>query len=174
MRAKVLLALCLLLVAACGGGGGAEPVGGTIGVTAQDYEFEGVPELVAPGAEFTLTNASEAEVHEMIVVGIPADETRTLEELLELPEEETADFPFQGVLVALPGDEAVSPETGESSITVSEPGRYAVVCFIPQGADPAVVEEAMASGEESEGPPDMGDGTPHAFLGMATEFTVEG
>ena len=79
MRAKVLIALCLLLVAACTGGGGAEPVGGTIDVTAVDYEFEGIPELVAPGAEFTLTNGSEGEVHEMIVVGIPADESRTLE-----------------------------------------------------------------------------------------------
>ena len=29
------------------------------------------------------------------------------------------------------------PEGG-SSITVTEPGRYAVFCFIPQGADPAV------------------------------------
>lgn len=174
MRAKVLLVLCLLLVAACGGAGGAEPVGGTIEVTAIDYGFEGIPELVAPGAEFTLTNASEGEVHEMIVIGIPAGETRTLEELLELPEEETADFPFQGVLIALPGEDAVSPETGDSTISVSEPGRYAVLCFIPQGADPALVEEAMASGEESEGPPDMGDGTPHAFLGMAAEFTVEG
>ncbi|MGH8926084.1 MAG: hypothetical protein ACRDWA_15825 [Acidimicrobiia bacterium] len=171
MRTKVLIALALLLVAACGGGG-AEPVGGTIDVTAVDYAFQGVPELVAPAAEFTLTNASDAEVHEIVLIGIPAGETRSLEELLELPEEETADFPVQGVLVALPGQDGGNPEGEGNSITVTEPGRYAVLCFIPQGADPAVVEEAMASG--AEGLPDMGDGTPHAFLGMATEFTVEG
>jgi hypothetical protein len=46
-----------------------------------------------------------------------------------------------------------------------------VACFIPQGADPAVVAEAMEGG--SEGPPDMGDGTPRAFLGMHAEFQVE-
>lgn len=172
MKVKVLIAFGLVLIAACGQGGGGEPVSGTIEVTGQDYEFVGVPELVASGAEFTFTNASTAEVHEMIVIGIPADETRTLEELLELPEEETADFPFQGVLVALPGEDGANPEGPGSSITISEPGRYAVVCFIPQGADPAVVEEAMAGG--GEGPPDMGGGTPHAFLGMAAEFTVEG
>ncbi len=34
-------------------------------------------------------------------------------------------------------------------------------------------EEAMAGGE-AEGPPDRGEGTPHAFLGMVDEFTVEG
>ncbi|HKZ21224.1 MAG TPA: hypothetical protein VJQ57_14080 [Acidimicrobiia bacterium] len=172
MKAKVLIAFGLVLIAACGQGGGGEPVGGTIEVTARDYEFEGIPELVASGAEFTLTNASAAEVHEMIVIGIPGDETRTLEELLELPEEETADFPFQGVLVALPGEDGGNPEGAGNTISVTEPGRYAVVCFIPQGADPAVVEEAMAGG--GEGPPDMGEGTPHAFLGMAAEFTVEG
>lgn len=174
MRSKVLIAVGLLLVAACGAGG-AEPVSGTIEVTASDYAFAGVPELVAPGAEFTLTNSSDAEVHEIIVIGpIPASETRTVEELLELPEEETEDFPFAGVLVALPGQEGGNPEGEGNTITVSEPGRYAVLCFIPQGADPAVVEEAITSGEAAEGPPDLGDGTPHAFLGMAEEFTVEG
>ena len=172
MKARFLIIALCLAVAACGTGGG-EPATGTIEVSTVDYEFQGVPELVGPGAELTLNNASTAEVHEMIVVMIPAGENRTIEELLELPEEETADWPFQGVLVALPGEDGANPEGEGNSITVTEPGRYAVVCFIPQGADPAVVEEAMAGGE-TEGPPDMGDGTPHAFLGMATEFTVEG
>jgi len=36
------------------------------------------------------------------------------------------------------------------------------------------VLEAAMTGGESEGPPDMGDGTPHAFLGMVGEFQVEG
>jgi hypothetical protein len=172
MRFKVVVAVGLLLVAACGGGG-SEPVGGTIEVTGVDYAFQDVPELVATGAELTFTNASAAEVHELILIQIPEGENRTLEELLELPEEETADFPFQGVLVALPGEDAVNPEGGTPSITVSEPGRYAVLCFIPQGADPAAVEAALSDEGTGEGPPDLGDGTPHAALGMATEFTAE-
>ncbi len=75
--------------------------------------------------------------------------------------------------MALPGEDGSNPEGAGSSITVTEPGRYAIVCFIPQGADPEMVAEAMAGGGESEGPPDMGDGTPHAFLGMVAEFQVE-
>lgn len=168
-RLWAISALIPVSVLACGGG--SEAVGGTIDVEGVDYAFEGVPELIASGAELTFTNGSSAEVHEMALIQIPQGENRTLQELLELPEEETADFPFAGLLVALPGEDGFNPEAEGSSITVTEPGRYAVLCFIPQGADPAAMEAAMAGG--AEGPPDLGDGTPHAFLGMATEFTVE-
>ena len=172
MKTKSLVIAAGLVFAACASTGGA-PVSGTIEVTAQDYSFSGVPDVVAPGAELTLTNASDAEVHEMILVKVIDVETRTIEELLALPEEESESLvEFQGVLVALPGEDGSNPEGEGSSITVTEAGRYALVCFIPQGADPAMVEEAMQSGE-TEGPPDMGDGTPHALLGMVAEFQVE-
>jgi plastocyanin len=171
MIRKVLIIAAALALAACAGNG-AEPVSGTISVTGQDYSFSGVPEVVASGAEFTFTNSSGAEVHEMVLVKVADVETRTIEELLELPEEESNTLvEFQGVLVALPGEEGANPEGPGSSITVTEPGRYALVCFIPQGADPAAVSEAMAGG--GEGPPDMGDGTPHALLGMWAEFQVD-
>ena len=62
-----------------------------------------------------------------------------------------------------------SKSTGSTPITVTEPGRYAIVCFIPQGADPEVVAEAIAGGGEGH----IGDGTPHALLGMVAEFQVE-
>jgi hypothetical protein len=148
-------------------------VGGTIEITGVDYAFNGVPGAVQTGAELTFTNASAAEVHEIVVLKIVDGEERTIDELLALPEAESESLvEFQGILVALPGETGVNPEGPGTSITVSEAGRYAVVCFIPQGADPAEVQAAMAEG--GEGPPDMGDGTPHAFLGMATEFQVEG
>lgn len=173
MKRKVLIVAAALALAACAESGG-EPVSGTINVTGQDYSFGGVPDVAASGAEFTFTNNSEAEVHEMVLVKVADVETRTIEELLELPEDESDTLvEFQGVLVALPGEEGSNPEGAGSSITVTEPGRYAIVCFIPQGADPEMVAEAMAGGGESEGPPDMGDGTPHAFLGMVAEFQVE-
>lgn len=166
----IAASLGLGLIAACGGSGAVE---GTIEITGQDYLFEDVPEVAASGAELTFTNGSGAEVHEMVVVRIADGEERPLAELLELPDDESESIiEFQDVLVALPGDDGVSPESGNASVALDEPGRYAIVCFIPQGADPAVVEEAMAGG--AEGPPDMGDGTPHAFLGMASEFQVEG
>lgn len=171
MRKTVVMTLAGLglVLAACGGSGAAD---GTIEISGLDYGFSGVPETAAVGAELTFVNDSDAEVHEMVAVRIADGEDRPLEELLALPDEESEGvIEFQGVLVALPGETGVNPEGEGSSIALSQPGRYAIVCFIPQGADPAVVEEAMAGG--AEGPPDMGDGTPHAFLGMAAEFQVE-
>lgn len=172
MKTKVLIIAVGLVISACATTG-STPVSGTIEVTGQDYSYSGIPDVVASGAELTFTNASDVEVHEMMVVKVLDVETRTIEELLELPESESESLvEFQGVLVALPGEEGSNPEGEGSSITVTEAGRYAVVCFIPQGADPALVAEAMQSGE-GEGPPDMGDGTPHALLGMVAEFQVE-
>ena len=160
--------LGLALVSACGGGA----VEGTIEITGQDYAFEGVPEIAASGAELTFTNGSGVEFHEMVVFRVVDGEERTLEELLELPEEESESLiEFQGVLVAMPGEDGFNPEAEGTSVALGDAGRYAIVCFIPQGADPAAVEEAMAGA--TEGPPDLGDGTPHAFLGMTAEFQVE-
>jgi plastocyanin len=168
---QIVLVVGLLAAGACAGT--ESPVGGTIEITGVDYAFNGVPGAVQTGAELTFTNASAAEVHEIVVLKIVDGEERTIDELLALPEAESESLvEFQGILVALPGETGVNPEGPGTSITVSEAGRYAVVCFIPQGADPAEVQAAMAEG--GEGPPDMGDGTPHAFLGMATEFQVEG
>jgi plastocyanin len=145
-------------------------------VTGVEYEFQGVPELVAPGAEFTFTNGGE-EVHEMIVVQVIEGETRTLEEILELPEAESDALisQFMGFLIDTPSGETFNPEGDSTSITVTEPGRYAVVCFLPQGLDEETFESAMAEADpDAEGPPPFPEGTPHALLGMAAEFTVEG
>lgn len=173
-RTLVAAGVVLSTLVACGGTGGAGAAEGTVEITGEDYSFEDVPETVAPGTELTFTNASGVEAHEMVLVRITDGEERTLEELIELPEEETDDLiEFQGVLVAMPDEDGVNPEAEGDSITVTDPGRYAIVCFIPQGADPAALEEAMAAEEEGP-PPDMGDGPPHAALGMAAEFTVEG
>lgn len=173
MRLKTSMtasALALALVSACGGSDAAE---GTIEITGQDFAFEGVPETAVSGAELAFRNESEVEFHEMVVFRIVDGEERPLTELLELPEEESESLiEFQGVLVAMPGESGFNPESESTSVALSEAGRYGIVCFIPQGADPAAVEEAMAGA--TEGPPDLGDGTPHAFLGMAAEFQVEG
>lgn len=170
MRRKTFLALVipgLALISACGSGA----VSGTIEITGGDYVFENVPETVASGAELTFKNGG-AEFHEMVVFRIVDGEERSIQELIELPEEESESLiEFQGVLVAMPGEDGISPEAGGASVPIGAAGRYGIVCFIPQGADPAAVEAAMAGA--TEGPPDLGDGTPHAFLGMASEFEVE-
>jgi hypothetical protein len=167
---RLLIPALLLVIAACSG---SDLASGTIEITGTDFMYTGVPDEVATGAEFTFKNDSQNEVHEIVMVRIADGETRPLSELLELSEEESAEVTeFKGVLVALPGTEGANPEGPGNSITMDEPGRYAIVCFIPEGADPDVVAEAMQN-PEAEGPPDMGDGTPHAFLGMVAEYEVK-
>jgi hypothetical protein len=160
----------VLILAACAG---SDLASGTIEITGLDYMYTDVPDKVATGAELTFKNDSQVEVHEIVVVRIADDETRPISELMELSDEETGQVAeFKGVLVALPGTEGANPEGSGTSIAVDEAGRYGIICFIPQGADPDVVAEAMQN-PTAEGPPDMGDGTPHALLGMVAEFEVE-
>jgi hypothetical protein len=126
---------------------------------------------VAPGTKFVLDNAAPAELHEMVAIRIPDGETRSVEELIALPEAEQAevfpeDAPPAFVMLAGPNHGDVIPAVGDG--TVTEPGRYAVVCFIPQGADP----DAYLNAPPSDGPPEVDGGPPHAVLGMHAEFTV--
>ena len=141
-------------------------------MVATDYKFSGLPDSVPAGTAFTLQNDSTAEVHEMIMIRIPDEEKRPVGELVALPEAESDAIFGQTepatVLVALPG---TAGQAVEGDGTITEPGRYAVVCFIPVGADPAAVEAAMAD-PDATGPPDLGDGPPHVANGMYAEVTV--
>jgi hypothetical protein len=85
-----------------------------------------------------------AQNHEVVVVPLPAE--GTIEEILQ-----DESFQPEPVLIRFPygpGD--------ESDVALAaplDPGRYAFVCFLPDTEDP--------------------EGTPHAFKGMVSEFTVE-
>lgn len=72
------------------------------------------------------------------------------------------------VIIAKPG------EAGELAVgdgTFSEPGLYAVACFIPTGVDPDAY--FTASEANPEGPPDIPNaGPPHATQGMYAEVEV--
>ena len=108
----------------------------------------------------------------MVVMKMPAGETRSVEELLALPESELnvlfpEDAPPAAVLLAPPNHGEMIPAVGDGTIT--EPGRYLVACFIPQGAD----ADAYLNAPPSDGPPEVEGGPPHFTLGMHTEFTVE-
>lgn len=148
----------------------AAAAGETVEITAVDYGFEGVPDSVETGTELTLTNDSEDEVHEMVVLRVDDDETRPLEELLQLPDEEAEQVTtFAGVSVALPGDQGVTPE---GPVVLSEPGRYVMLCFIPTGADPDAYRQAI-EGDATDAPQVEG-GPPHVAEGMVAEFEVSG
>lgn len=143
--------------------------GDTVLVTGVDYAYEDLPATASVGTELTFTNASATEVHEMVLLKVADGETRPLPELLQLPEDEqSAVTEFRGVTVAFPGEDAGFTD---GSMTLTEPGRYVVICVIPTGADPQAYREAVAD-PNAEGPPDVDGGPPHVVQGMAGEIEV--
>ena len=145
---------------------------GSVEVTGVDYAFEGLPESVAAGTKLTLKNGSDKELHELVAMKLPDGEARSAEELLQLPEDQLGPLfggPPAMVLVAPPGGAPMIPAVGDG--TLSEPGRYLIMCSIPTGADPqAYMEAAQAS---QGGPPEVEGGPPHFTQGMFGEVTVE-
>ena len=142
--------------------------GGATEVVAVDYHFDGLPESIEAGTTLTMRNDSEQEVHEFVAFAIPPEETRSVDELVALPEEELfASIPGEPalVLVAPPGEEAMAI-FGDGTLT---PGRYLVACAIPTGADP---DEFMRQAQASDGPPDVPGGPPHFTAGMYAELNV--
>ncbi len=157
----------------------ADMTGPSIEVTGVDYTYVGLPTSVPAGTELTFRNAG-TEMHEMAVIHI-LDETTPLEELMAMPEEESAELSeFVGFVSALPGTSA------EDAITLAAPGRYVALCFIPQGMDPAAFEAAGVDLTQLDEDTDPGDlppeaqelfaslepNPPHMALGMVQEFTV--
>jgi hypothetical protein len=152
------------------GSGGVED--GVLEVHTVDYAFEGLPGSVPSGTRLALVNDSEEELHELVAIRIPDEETRSVEELVALPEEEIDAVFGSGepaaVLLAAPGGEQIDA-VGDG--TISDPGRYALVCFIPTGVDP---QEYLDAPPTEEGPPSFPDaGPPHVAHGMYAELTVE-
>lgn len=138
-----------------------EDEGETLEVVGVEYEFQGLSGIVAEGTELTFTNEGE-EAHELVLFRINDDETRSAQELLELPEEEAvASVEMKGVAVANPGEDG---EVVDGELVVDEAGRYAAVCFIPVGT--TSLEDDGDVGDDAAGPP-------HFTRGMVAEFTVE-
>jgi hypothetical protein len=123
----------------------------TVGVTAADYAFQGVPNELEPGVtSFEFENGG-TEIHEMVVFRINDGVTDTLDELLAMPEEEVV---TKTTMVAATG---AAPGEDEYTVTDLTPGRYAMLCFVPEGT----------MSEEMEG-----TGEPHFMRGMVYEFAV--
>jgi hypothetical protein len=120
--------------------------------TAEEYTFSGLPEETAAGYYIVNFSNEGNEFHELLAVRINDDVTLPLEEILALPEEEADTMvEFLGAAFAAPGESTVA------SLNLAEPGRYAVVCFIPTGTTSMETE---------------GSGPPHAMQGMTQEITV--
>lgn len=118
----------------------------TVEVSGVDYAFEGVPASVPAGqTAFAFTNDG-SEPHEIVLFQRAEGETRTVEELFALPEDQ--------LFTALTFAGAAMAEPGQTSLTIAElaPGSYVASCFVPVG------------GAE--------DGPPHFMQGMTAEFEV--
>ncbi len=142
----------------------------TVTIGAHDYAFDEVPSTIAAGTSISFTNASTTELHELVAFKMPEGETRPTAELMALPPDELGAM-FTGepatVLIAPP------TETGFAVVgdgTLTEPGRYLLICAIPVGADPQAYIDAAGEGD---GPPEVEGGPPHFTVGMFAEVTVE-
>lgn len=159
-----------LLAAAC-----SDSANKKVAVTAADYSFTGMPATVRPGTVFTLTNTSTKEIHELVAVRLPDSERRPVEELVRLPQDQFGALspgPPAAVLIAPPGGAPGIKAVGDGSL--KERGRYIVACFVPTGADPAAVLNAMREAQSTGGPPQrVAGGPPHLTQGMYTQVVVK-
>lgn len=142
---------------------------GVVEVEMVDFAYVGLPEQVPAGTQLEVVNSSESELHELVAIRLPDEEQRSVEELLALPEAERAALAGlpTTVLLAAPGGPQVAA-VGDGTLT--EPGRYAIICGIPTGVDPQTYLDAAAT---SVGPPQVPGGPPHFVNGMWAELVVE-
>jgi hypothetical protein len=187
-RLAASIIVTALVLAACGDDDDAEPAatepaapvteppveesaGAAVEVVAFDYGYNGIPDTVEAGTVFTLVNTAPAELHEFVALRLPDDETRPVSALVTLPIEELGAILAvepAAVLLALPDGGQMIPAVGDGTLT--EPGRYAIICMIPEGADPQGYLDAAAASQG--GPPEVEGGPPHIALGMFAEVTV--
>ncbi|MGI8807698.1 MAG: hypothetical protein ACR2KK_07635 [Acidimicrobiales bacterium] len=138
----------------------------TVSVKAVDYGFQGLPSSVKAGTALKLSNESKREAHELVAVKLPDTERRSVADLVKLLEEQLMGL-FTGppalVLLAPPGGGEQIVAEGDG--TLSEPGRYLVLCNVPTGADAGAFMN-------STGPGQVTGGVPHHVHGMYAEIIV--
>lgn len=171
MRRTTALPTAVVIVGLLAGCSGAPPAPARADVELADFAFVDLPDELAAGATITIDNTSQTELHELVAVRLPDGEERSAEELLQLAPAELAAF-FPGVATVLlqaPGSDEVIVAEGDG--TLSDAGRYLVICAIPTGADP---DEYLTAAAAAEGGPPEGveGGPPHFVNGMFAELTV--
>jgi hypothetical protein len=174
VRRMLVVGTVALALTACGSDDNTADEPGVIAVTAVDFGYEGLPDSAPAGTRLTLANSAPSELHEVVAFRLPDDETRPASELMSLPPEEMGSL-FAGepatVLLTPPGGGAGDQIAAVGDGTLSEPGRYLVLCAIPTGVSPDVYLAAAA--ESGGGPPEIeGGGPPHLVHGMWAELTV--
>jgi plastocyanin len=137
-------------------------------VVGQDYHFENLPTSVPAGTVLEFVNAGQ-EFHELAVARKNDDVTESWEELLAMDEAEVfSKVTLFGPLFANAGEPA------PGAIELEQEGEYLAICFIPQGTAGSIELPDMSGPPDPDAPPPagLGEGPPHAFLGMMQEFVV--
>ena len=162
MKLLVALSLALLMVGtvACGGDTEETPeateedtteedtdagAGGEVTIEASEYKFDLPATLPAGPTTFTLDNVGK-EPH-FIQIQELTEDSPPVAELLQLPQKKAEGFFVRQVAQTKVIQPADTSDPFEAELT---PGRYGYVCFFASKGEP-----------------------PHAFQGMAGEFTVE-
>lgn len=137
-------------------------------VVGVEYAYQGLPGSVPAGTSLGFRNDG-AEVHELELYRINGGVDATLEELLGMDEAEVLSLVEQiggGPLIAIPGMSA------EQTIALDREGRYAIVCFIPQGLTAEILGSLPPDVGPEHLPPELQAAQPHVALGMVQEFFV--
>lgn len=157
-----------LALVACGDDASNTDEPATYVVDAVDFAFEDLPDTIVAGSRIELTNSAPSEMHELVALRLPDDETRSIDEIMAGDPSTAFTTPPALVILTPPGGEQINA-VGDGTLT--EPGRYAIICMIPTGVDPEVFLDAAANA--GDGPPVIPDaGPPHAAHGMFAEVTV--
>jgi hypothetical protein len=130
---------------------------GEIALTATDYGFDGAPESVPVGPVVVALTNNGVEIHEAFVLRVADDAIGTVIEIVTKDEAVVGPgSPLEpiGSAIAFPGG------AGYAALTLEQPGRYAIVCYVPEGAATFDVLETL------------GGAAPHYTLGMVAEFEV--
>ena len=98
-----------------------------IDVTATDYAFDGIPADAEAGKTLIRITNDGTEYHEVVLQRVHEGETRSVEEILALPEEEGGD------LLDYLGNAFAPPGLGNWTVVDLSAGRHAAMCFVPTG-----------------------------------------
>lgn len=161
--------LAPLALGACGDDADAAGLDdGVLTVDLADFTFGDLPDEVPAGTRLAVESDSEKELHELVAIRLPDDDTRSAEDIVHNGLGELLGSGVQpaAVLLAAPGGDQINA-VGDGTLT--EPGRYLLLCAIPVGADPA---EYLAAAQTSDGPPQVAGGAPHFTHGMFDELIV--
>ena len=127
-----------------------------IDVTATNYAFEGIPAIVGAGKTLIRITNDGTEYHEAVLQRVRQSETRSIEEILAIPQ-------GSGDLLDYLGNAFAPPGLGNWTVVDLSAGRYAFLCFVPTGA---TSEEALRSGQADD------TAQPHTMQGMFAEMEV--